>query len=150
LSQHGTSFFRRPRGIHCLAAESRLSQKSWYAPSIFGVTRGGNLSTDSSVRRQKHFQSALQKFQRFTGSLWAGTLNLGGVMREDRCCDHGNFARTRLSGSQLSWPRLTKARSALVPTFQRREKKLFVSRRYTVLRKYIKTYCNCKRQFLIK
>jgi len=48
-------------------------------------------------------------------------------VREDRCCDHGNFPRTRLSGSRLSWPRLAKARSGLVPTFQRREKKLAVS-----------------------
>ena len=37
------------------------------------------------------------------------------------------FPRTRLSGSRLSWPRLAKARSGLVPTFQRREKKLAVS-----------------------
>ena len=33
--------------MHCLAADSRLSQKSWYALSIFRVTRGGNLSTDT-------------------------------------------------------------------------------------------------------
>jgi len=98
-----------------------------YALSISGVSRGGDLSTDSPVRRQKRFQLALQKFQRFTGSLWAGTLNLGGVVREDRCCDRGNFPRTHLSGSRLSWPRLVKARSGLVPTFQRREKKLAVS-----------------------
>jgi len=38
-----------------------------------------------------------------------------------------NFPKTRLSGSQLSWPRLAKARSGLVPTFQRWEKKLAVS-----------------------
>jgi len=49
-----------------------------------GVSGGGNLSTDTPVRRQKHFQPALQKFQRFTGSLWAGTLNPGGVMRGGR------------------------------------------------------------------
>jgi len=71
-----------------------------------------------------------EKFQRFTGSLWAGTLNLGGVMREGRCCDRGNFPRTRLSGSRLSWPKLAKARSGLVPMFQRREKKLAVSELY--------------------
>jgi len=41
--------------------------------------------------------------------------------------DCGIFPRTRLSGSRLSWPRLAKARSGLVPTFQRREKKLAVS-----------------------
>jgi len=116
-----------PRGIHSLAAESRLSQKSWYALSISGVCGGGNLSTDSPARRQKRFQSALRKFQRFTGSLWAGTLNLGGVRREGRCCDSGHFPRTHLSGSRLSWPRLAKARSGLVPTFQRRENKLAVS-----------------------
>jgi len=71
-----------------------------------GVSGGGNLSTDSPVRRQKRFQSALRKFQRFTWSLWAGTLNLGGVMREGRCCDRRNFPRTRLCGSRLSWPKL--------------------------------------------
>ena len=38
--------------MHCLAADSKLSQKSWYAPSMFDVSGGGNLSTDSSVRRQ--------------------------------------------------------------------------------------------------
>jgi len=48
-------------------------------------------------------------------------------MREGRYCDHGNFPRTRLTGSRLSWPRLAKARSGLVPTFQRRENKLAVS-----------------------
>jgi len=32
-----------------------------------------------------------------------------------------------MSGSRLSWPKLAKARSGLVPTFQRREKKLAVS-----------------------
>ena len=62
-----------------------------------------------------------------TGSLWAGTLNRGGVMREDRCCDRGNFPKAHLSGSRLSWTRLAKARSGLLPTFQRREKKLAVS-----------------------
>jgi len=47
-------------------------------------------------------------------------------MREGRCCDRGNFPRTRLSGSRLSWPKIAKARSGLVPTFQWREKKLAV------------------------
>jgi len=53
--------------------------------------RGGNLSTDSPVRRQKRFQSALRKFQNFTGSLGAGTFSLGGVMREGRCCYRWHF-----------------------------------------------------------
>jgi len=48
-------------------------------------------------------------------------------MREGQCCDRGNFPRTRLSGSRLSWLKLAKARYGLVPTFQRREKKLAVS-----------------------
>ena len=48
-------------------------------------------------------------------------------MREGRCRDRGNFPRTRLSSSRLSWSMLAKARSGLVPTFQRREKKLAVS-----------------------
>ena len=47
-------------------------------------------------------------------------------MREGRCCDCGNFPRIRLSGSRLSWPRLAKVWSGLVPTFKRREKKLAV------------------------
>jgi len=33
---------------------------------MFVASGGGNLSTDSPVRRQKRFQSALRKFQRFT------------------------------------------------------------------------------------
>jgi len=32
---------------------------------MFSVPGGGNLSADSPVRRQKHCQSALRKFQRF-------------------------------------------------------------------------------------
>jgi len=48
-----------------------------------------------------------------------GTLNLGGVMSEGQCCDRRSFPRTRLSGSQLSWPKFAKARSGLVPTFHR-------------------------------
>jgi len=48
-------------------------------------------------------------------------------MREGRCCDLGNFPRTRLSGSRLSWLKLAKARYGLVPTFHRWEKKLAVS-----------------------
>jgi len=46
-------------------------------------------------------------------------------MREGRWCDRGSFPRTRLSGSRLSWPKLAKARSRLVMTFHRWEKKLF-------------------------
>jgi len=87
-----------------------LSQACWHPLSIFSVSGGGNLSTDSSVRRQKRFQSALRKFQSFTGSLWTGTLSLGGVIRVGRCCDRGNFPRTRLSDSRLSWPKLAKAK----------------------------------------
>jgi len=66
--------FRWPLGILCWPAECRLSQNSSYAPSIFDVSGGDNLSTDSSVRRQKCFQSALRKFQRFAGSLWAAVI----------------------------------------------------------------------------
>ena len=94
---------------------------------MFDVSRGGNLSMDSYVRRQKHFQLALQKFQRFTGSLWTGILSLGGVMREGRCCDRGNFPRTRLSSSRLSWPKFAKAWSGLVPTSHWWEEKLAAS-----------------------
>ena len=102
-------------------------KNSWYALSMFDVSGGGNLSADSSVRGQKRLQSALRKLQRFTGSLWAGTLSFGGVMRECRCCDRGNIPRTRLSGRGLSWLKLRKARSGLVPTFHCWEKKLAVS-----------------------
>ena len=84
-----------------MAADSRFSQKSWCALSILNVSGGGNLSTDSPLRRQKRFQSALRKLQSFTGSLWAGTLSLGGDIREGRCCDRGNLPRTRVSGSRL-------------------------------------------------
>jgi len=73
------------------AANSRLSQKAWYVPSIFDVSGGGNLSTDSLVRRQKRFQSALRKFQRFTRSLWVGTLNFVGVMEKADVVTSGNF-----------------------------------------------------------
>jgi len=38
---------------------------------------------------------------------------------QDRCCDCGNFPRTHLSGSRLSWLKLAKAKSRLVPTFHR-------------------------------
>jgi len=48
-------------------------------------------------------------------------------MRDGRCCDRGNFSRTRLSGSRLSWATFAKARSGLVLTFHRREKKLITS-----------------------
>jgi len=48
-------------------------------------------------------------------------------MKEGRYCDRGNFPRTRLSSSRLSWPKFAKARSGLVPTFHKREKKLAVS-----------------------
>jgi len=44
-------------------------------------------------------------------------VSFGGIMREDQCCDRGNFPRIRLSGRRLSWPTLAKARSGLVPTF---------------------------------
>jgi len=57
---------------------------------------GGSLSTDSSVKRQKRFQSALRKFQHFTGSLWAGTLSFGGIIREGRCCE-------RRKGRPMLW-----------------------------------------------
>ena len=40
-------------------------------------------------------------------------------MRKGRCRDSGNFPRTRMSGIQLSWPTLAKAKSGFVPTFHR-------------------------------
>jgi len=48
-------------------------------------------------------------------------------MREGRCCNAGIFSSTCLSGSRLSWPKLAKARSGLVPTFHRAEEKLAAS-----------------------
>ena len=53
-------------------------------------------------------------------------MSFSGVVREGRCCDRENFPRTRLSGSWLSWPNFAKARSGLVLTFQKWEKKLAV------------------------
>ena len=44
--------------------------------------------------------------------------NLGGVISEGRCCNLGNFLRTRLSGKRLLGPTLAKAGSGLVPEFQ--------------------------------
>ena len=58
---------------------------------MFSVSAGGNLSTGSPVRGQKRFQSALRKYQRFTRSLWAGTLSLDGVMREGDVVTAGTF-----------------------------------------------------------
>jgi len=54
-------------------------------------------------------------------------------MSEGQCCDHGNFPRTHLSGSRLSWPKFSKARSGLVPTLHRCEKKLAVFLGYTAV-----------------
>ena len=67
---------------------------------MFVVSRGGNLSTDSSVRRQKRFQSALQKFQRFTGSLQAGTF-LEHVCQAVSCPDQ-NLPRPGLTWCRRS------------------------------------------------
>ena len=47
--QHGTQFLRRPGGINCLVANSRLLHSSWYAFSVFFVSGGGDLSTDYSA-----------------------------------------------------------------------------------------------------
>ena len=88
--------------MHCLAADSRLSKNPGMPPQCLMCLEVA-ISERIHVRRQKRFQSALRKFQRFTGLLWAGTLSFGGVMREGRCCEYGNFPRTRLFDSQLSW-----------------------------------------------
>jgi len=48
-------------------------------------------------------------------------------MREGQCCGRGNCPRTHLSSSWLSWRKLVKTMTGLVPTFQQREKKLAVS-----------------------
>ena len=50
--------------------------------------------------------------------LGTGMANLGGVINDGRCCNLGNFSRTRLSGKRLSESALAKARSELVPLFQ--------------------------------
>ena len=47
LSEHNTKFLRPPREMHCLAANSTLLQNSSYAFSMFVVSGGGNLLTDS-------------------------------------------------------------------------------------------------------
>jgi len=48
-------------------------------------------------------------------------------MKEGRRCNRGNFPKSRLSGSRLSWPKLAKARYGFVPMFYRREEKLAAS-----------------------
>jgi len=63
---------------------SSLLHGSWHAFSMFIVSGGGHLSTDSSLRTQKRFHSVLREFKRFTGSLQAETVSLSGVMREGR------------------------------------------------------------------
>jgi len=82
------------------------------------VSGGGNFSTDSSVRRQMRFQSALRKFQRFTGSLRAGILSFGDVMREGRYCDRGTFQEhvcptTRCPGRNSRRPGLGWCRNSI-------------------------------------
>ena len=47
--------------------------------------------------------------------------NLGVVISEGQCCDLENFSSIRLSGKRLFGPTLAKARSGLVPMFQRPE-----------------------------
>ena len=71
--------------------------------------------------RSLQLHLALRKFHHLTGMLGTATANLGGVISEGRCCDLGNFLRTRLSGKRLFGPTLAKARSELVPVFQRPE-----------------------------
>jgi len=82
-------------------------------PSTVCQSPSACMISRSSVRRWQPLngfisKNALRKFQRLNGSLWEGTLSLGGVMRQGRCCDRGNFPRTRLSGSRLSWQKLVK------------------------------------------
>ena len=72
-------------------------------------------------------QLSLRIFQRFTGLSWTERVSLGGMMSNGRSCDLGNFSRTRLQTRRLSGPMLQKARSGLVPAFQRPEWKLAVS-----------------------
>jgi len=54
--------------------------------------------------------ASMQKFQRFSGSLWAGTLSFGGVIREDWCCDCANVPRTRPA---VGCPGLNSRRSSM-------------------------------------
>jgi len=72
------------------------------------------------VRRQRRFQSTLRNFQRFTGSMWAGIVRHGGVMRVGRWCDNRDFPKK----VQACRPTLAKARSVLVPAFPWWEEKL--------------------------
>ena len=51
--------------------------------------------------------------------LGSARANLGGVISEGQCCDLENFLSARLSSRQLLGPMLAKARSGLVPVFQR-------------------------------
>ena len=63
----------------------------------------------------------LAKFHRLTGMLGTDKANFSGVISEARCCDLGNFSRTRPSGKQLQGPTSAKTKSGLVPMFQRPE-----------------------------
>ena len=112
--------------MHCLAANnSRLSQKSWYPLNVC-VRRWQSLN-GLICEKAKALPISLAKVPTLRRIAVGRNLEFGGVMREGRCCDHGNFPRTRLSGSRLSWPKLAKARSGLVSTFHRWEEKLGVS-----------------------
>ena len=55
------------------------------------------LRSTMSQESWKQLHLALLKFHRLTGMLGNAIANLGGVISEGRCCDLGNFSRTRLS-----------------------------------------------------
>jgi len=76
---------------HCLAGSRTVPG---YAFSVLVVSLGGNLSTDSPVRRQK---ASIQLVKVPTLHQIAVGRNLCGVVTEGRCCDSRNFPRTRLS-----------------------------------------------------
>ena len=69
----------------------------------------------------------LAEFPSLNRNLGTAIANLGGIISEDQCFDLGNLSRTRLSGKRLFKPTLAKARSGLVPMFQRPEKNWQVS-----------------------
>ena len=72
-------------------------------------------------------QSAFLKLHRLTGLLEVGATSGTGVMSDGRCWDLGNFSSTPRVGDSWTSVLLAKAKSELVPEFQRAEWKLSCS-----------------------
>jgi len=77
----------------------RFSQNSWYALSMFCYVWRWQSFNGFACKKAKALPISLAKVP----ALHQITVSLGGVMKDSRCCDRGNFPRTRQSGSRLSW-----------------------------------------------